>query len=90
MANEVLNGSCLCGAVRYRVRAPFVRFSHCHCSRCRKAHGTAFSTFARIARSRLRLVTGEGELRRFQSGSKAPWHEITDDLPRHEEYPPQA
>ncbi|MFZ0890749.1 MAG: GFA family protein [Candidatus Binataceae bacterium] len=22
------------------------------------------------------------------AGSKAPWHEITDDLPRHEEYPP--
>jgi hypothetical protein len=23
-------------------------------------------------------------------GSKAPWYEITDDLPRHEEYPPAA
>jgi hypothetical protein len=23
-------------------------------------------------------------------GSKAPWFEITDDLPRHAEYPPQA
>ena len=23
-------------------------------------------------------------------GSKAPWFEITDDLPRHTEYPPQA
>jgi len=21
-------------------------------------------------------------------GSKAPWHEIADQLPRHEEYPP--
>jgi len=27
MADEILDGSCLCGAVRYRVRGPFMRFS---------------------------------------------------------------
>ena len=44
MSDEVLTGSCLCGAVSYEVRGPFTRFGHCHCSRCRKASGSAHST----------------------------------------------
>lgn len=30
-----MDGSCLCGEVRWRARAPFPFVSHCHCSRCR-------------------------------------------------------
>ena len=41
---EVLNGSCLCGAVTYRVRSPYLRFAHCYCTRCRKATGTGHAT----------------------------------------------
>jgi hypothetical protein len=44
MSDEVIEGSCLCGKVRYRVRAPYIRFAHCHCSRCRKATGTGHAT----------------------------------------------
>ncbi len=35
--------SCLCGAVAFEVEGPFERFLNCHCSRCRKATGTAHS-----------------------------------------------
>ncbi len=41
---EVLTGSCLCGAVTYEVRGPFLRFAHCHCRRCCKATGTGHAT----------------------------------------------
>jgi hypothetical protein len=41
---EEFAGSCLCGAVTYRVRAPFKQFAHCHCGRCRKATGTGHAT----------------------------------------------
>ncbi len=41
---EVLTGSCLCGAVSFGVRSPFLRFAYCHCSRCRKATGTGHAT----------------------------------------------
>jgi hypothetical protein len=27
----VVRGSCLCGGVRFEVRPPFIRASHCHC-----------------------------------------------------------
>jgi hypothetical protein len=37
-------GSCLCGAVEWSYDGPFERMFHCHCSVCRKHHGSLFST----------------------------------------------
>lgn len=37
-------GSCLCGAVHWSYDAPFTTMLHCHCSVCRKHHGTLFAT----------------------------------------------
>lgn len=34
-------GSCLCGAVRFRIDGAFDAFFLCHCSRCRKDTGSA-------------------------------------------------
>jgi hypothetical protein len=48
-ANEstmTARGSCLCGSVTFAVDLPFDRFIHCHCSRCRKATGTAHASNA--------------------------------------------
>jgi len=56
---EVVGGSCLCGGVRFEVRLPFRRASHCHCSRCRKHSGTAALTQGRVPRERFRLLAGE-------------------------------
>ena len=41
---KTLNGSCLCGAVRYTARGESKRFYHCHCSRCRKVSGTGHAS----------------------------------------------
>jgi hypothetical protein len=41
-----MHASCLCGDVSWDVEGPFELAHHCHCGRCRKAHGTAFATFA--------------------------------------------
>lgn len=38
-------GQCLCDAVRWTYDAPFTAMLHCHCSICRKHHGTMFATF---------------------------------------------
>jgi hypothetical protein len=37
-------GSCLCGAVAYRVEGPVLRCQSCHCSRCRKARAAAHAS----------------------------------------------
>ena len=38
-------GTCLCGNIKFRLDGPFQMMMHCHCSRCRKHHGSAFATF---------------------------------------------
>ena len=56
---EVLTGSCLCGAVSFEVRSPFLRFTYCHCSRCRKASGSGHSTNLYCAPERFSWLAGE-------------------------------
>ena len=131
-----LSGECLCGGIRYQYSGPLGAVVHCHCSRCRRWHGSAFRTRVVARRDAFHWSAGEALLVRYEStprttktfcrvcgsslvtfyserpdiiglplggvvgdlgarpafhifvGSKAPWHEIRDDLPRYEELPP--
>jgi hypothetical protein len=65
----MVRGSCLCGAVRYEVDGPVHDVHHCHCSICRKSHGAAFSTFARVTASRFAFVAGHDRVRGYRSSS---------------------
>ena len=133
-----ITGGCLCGGVRYHVTGPFLRASHCHCSRCRRHSGAAVCTQGRVLRERFTLESGADLVRAYAPpgggaikafcavcgsslfggtwpdgpeisirlgsvdgdpgirpqyhtfvGSRAPWDEITDDLPRYDEGAPQ-
>jgi hypothetical protein len=55
---EPLGGECSCGAVRYLVDDAFRYALNCHCSRCRKATGSAFKSFGGIELEKLRIVQG--------------------------------
>lgn len=131
----MIEGHCECGKVRFEADGPIEDFSHCHCSQCRRMHGAAYATFAGVARSGFRYVSGESDLTTYASsgnhervfctvcgsnilvaltgepdaiylsmgaidgdpprptgyhiyvGSKAAWHEITDDLQQFETEP---
>lgn len=63
----MIHGSCLCGSVRYEIRGPLGRASNCYCSMCRKAHGAAFGTYARVQRSDFRLLSGEDAIASYAS-----------------------
>jgi hypothetical protein len=41
----MIRAGCLCGSVVWSVAEPLPPMYHCHCSRCRKAHGAAFATY---------------------------------------------
>jgi hypothetical protein len=128
-----MRSSCLCGGISWEVDGPLERMSHCHCSRCRKAHGAAFATYAVAPAAGFRMRGGE-QVARWESspgffrcfcprcgsvvpsdpfegivflpagnfdvdpgvrplahifvGSKAPWYEIPDALPRFDAHPP--
>ncbi len=64
------NGRCLCGALNYELDAPFTAMIHCHCSMCRKHHGTGFGTFVAAPVAGLRWNSGEDRLGRYQSSAK--------------------
>jgi hypothetical protein len=62
-----LLGGCLCGSVRYEISTPLGIIEHCHCSACRKAHGSAFSTNSIVPTDALRVTSGAGFLSEYVS-----------------------
>ncbi|TBV10369.1 GFA family protein [Stutzerimonas kirkiae] len=60
-------GSCLCGSITYRIEGDLGPVAFCHCSRCRKANGSAFLAAAQVAPEALNLHDRDGSLRSFES-----------------------
>ena len=65
MTDETLRGSCLCGAVTYTAKAPFLRFAHCYCSRCRKATGSSHASNLYVSPDRFTWTSGQDLVVRF-------------------------
>jgi len=63
----MVRGSCLCGSVAWEASGPFELMSHCHCSMCRKAHGTGFATFLAAPASGFRALRSGDAIARFES-----------------------
>ena len=66
-----VEGGCLCGAVRFRIRLPPKWCAHCHCRMCRRAHGAAFVTWVGSERDGFQMLAGEAQLRRYRSSAQA-------------------
>ncbi len=60
-----VTGSCLCGAVRFEIEAPYAAFRYCHCSRCQKASGSAHAANVFVPETQFRWLAGEASVRRF-------------------------
>lgn len=87
MSEPTFRGSCLCGAVVYRIEPPFLGFQNCYCSRCRKATGSAHGSNLFVATDKFRWEQGEEHVRRYElpsakyygtgfcdlCGSSLPW-----------------
>lgn len=62
-----LDGSCLCGSVKYQVNGEAQRFYHCHCQRCRKTTGTGHASNILVTpESSLTWLEGENLLQRYK------------------------
>lgn len=62
---KTITGSCLCGTVKFEVSPPSLMFKYCHCSRCRKATGTAHAANLFVPAGQFKWLAGESQLRRF-------------------------
>ena len=70
----MIQGSCLCGEVRYVAEKASGPMVHCHCRICRKAHGSAFSTVLPVRAAGFRWDSGETLLAHFESSvGKQRW-----------------
>ena len=52
-------GGCNCGAVRYEITRPILTAYICHCHRCQKRTGSAFSMAVVVPADGFRLTQGE-------------------------------
>ena len=71
---SMLRGGCLCGAVGYEVEDAFDAAFYCHCSRCRRATGSAFKPMASIKTGKLSLTQGCGEVLTY--GTPPDTHDV--------------
>ena len=62
-----LHGSCLCHGVRYEIDGELALPGYCHCSICRKAHGSAFGPYATAKSADFHWVAGENLVTKYES-----------------------
>ena len=60
-------GGCLCGLVRYRIEGRLELAEFCHCSMCRRAHGSAFSANALASADSLKIEHGAEHISEYES-----------------------
>lgn len=65
----MLTGRCLCEAVAYEIQGELGPIFNCHCSKCRRWHGSAFRTRASIQSDQFRWVRGENVVRGYTQGN---------------------
>ncbi|HWB07141.1 MAG TPA: GFA family protein [Verrucomicrobiales bacterium] len=62
MRPHVVQGGCLCGAIRFETTGAAYNVTHCHCSDCRRSSAAAFVTWATFRRSDFRVTQGTPRL----------------------------
>lgn len=80
MTDSPIHGSCVCGAVKYAVRPPFMAFQYCHCSRCRKASGSAHAANLFVPPAQLEWIAGQEHSRRYELPSAKYWSRCFCDI----------
>lgn len=66
----MIRGSCLCGKVAFEVDGNAIDMNSCHCSRCRKAYGSAFGTILVVQRNDFRYLQGADLVTGYQSSER--------------------
>lgn len=60
-------GGCLCGTVQFEISGEIRNIVYCHCSRCRKAQGSAFATNGNVLASDFHFISGHDSLTGYES-----------------------
>jgi hypothetical protein len=63
-------GTCLCGDIAWEVGGDFSFHVNCHCSICRKVHGSDYVTFVAASKDNFRWLSGEDKISSYASSEK--------------------
>jgi hypothetical protein len=63
---STLQGSCLCGGVRFEVAEPFISVSQCHCTNCKKISGGVGTASGRARTEAISVLEGRDLIETFQ------------------------
>jgi len=63
------SGSCLCGAVSFRLKSEPKAVASCHCRMCQKQHGAAFATYVSVPSADLEYLSGQELLTTYNSSA---------------------
>lgn len=67
MSENIYSGSCLCNKVKYEISGSIKNIVYCHCSKCRKAQGSAFATNGNVNKVNFKFIIGEDALTGYES-----------------------
>jgi hypothetical protein len=62
----MIEGSCMCGQVRFQIDAPFTTAGYCHCGRCQHRTGTFSSASCFAPASAVTVLRGEELIRTWK------------------------
>ena len=69
---QILDGGCLCGRVRYSYQGEVGAANYCHCADCRRVSGSAFGVSVPVDASGFHIVEGEPKSFTKQGDSGRP------------------
>tara|TARA_B100000676_G_scaffold199851_1_gene196385 strand:- start:300 stop:719 length:420 start_codon:yes stop_codon:yes gene_type:complete len=64
------NGNCECKKISFDILQEIKYFSHCHCSQCRRSHGSAFASFIEVDKSCFKYISGKENLKSYTSSEQ--------------------
>jgi len=62
---NIIKGSCHCGAVEFELKGNPKLVVNCHCNDCKKRNGSAYSTYMAVQESDLSVVKGKNTLQGY-------------------------
>jgi hypothetical protein len=63
----MIDGGCLCGAVRFSITGKLGPAGYCHCQQCRRASGSAFAANAPVRIKYFTITSGADLVREYES-----------------------
>jgi len=65
----MLNGSCLCGSIKFKIMEIPKMVANCHCRMCQKQHGAPYATYMMLKKMNFIYISGSDYLKAYNSSS---------------------